>query len=157
MSQDRIFVTAEGLEKMKAELAEMKERRLRVAATIEHARSLGDLSENAEYHAAKETQAMLHAKIHDLEDKIARAAILENQDRDLSKAYLGATIRVLNMRTNVEMQMMLVSPVEADIGAGRISIQSPVGKALLGKAVGDETVAQTPAGPTTFRILEINY
>lgn len=157
MSQDRIYVTPEGLEKMKAELKAMKERRLRVAATIEHARSLGDLSENAEYHAAKETQAMLHARMHDLEDKIARAAILDNQDRDQSKAYLGATVRVLNARTNGEMEAMLVSPVEADISAGKISIQSPVGKALLGKAVGDETVAQTPAGPTTFRILEIRY
>ncbi len=157
MTQERIYITAEGLEKMKRDHAALSARRVVVANTIEHARSLGDLSENAEYHAAKEEQAMVHAKIHDLEDKIARAAVLDNTDRDPSKAYLGASIRVLNTKTNSEMTFMLVGPAEADIALGKISIQSPVGKALLGREVKDEVNAQTPAGQVTYRLLEISY
>ena len=96
---DKLYVSREGLEKLKEELREMNERRMVVAQAIEHARSLGDLKENAEYHSAKEEQAMLHAKIKDVEDKIARSEILENQDIDTSKAYLGACVRVLNKKT----------------------------------------------------------
>jgi transcription elongation factor GreA len=157
MSQDRLYITAEGLEKMKADVAALCERRIVVANAIEHARSLGDLSENAEYHSAKEEQAMVHAKIRDLEDKIARASVLENEDRDTSKAYLGASIRVLNLKTNSEMTFMLVGPAEADISLGKISVQSPVGKALLGRELGEKTTAQTPAGQMAFKILEITY
>jgi len=141
---------------MKAGLAEMNERRLKVAATLKFARSLGDLSENAEYHTAKDEQAMLHAKIKDLEDKVTRAVLLEDQDIDTSKAFLGATVKVLNLKTNKEMTYMLVSPVEADLANGKISAQSPVGKALLGKSVGDETVANVPAGDLPLRILDIS-
>jgi len=157
MSDDRLYVTAEGLEKMKKDLAALCERRLVVADTIEQARSLGDLSENAEYHAAKEEQAMTHAKIRNLEDQIARAVILDNSERDTSGAYLGATVRVLNTRTNSELTFVLVGPAEADIASGKISAQSPVGSALMGKAVGDEAVAKTPGGQMTFKILEISY
>lgn len=157
MTQDRLYITAEGLEKMKADLAALCERRIVVAQAIEHARSLGDLSENAEYHAAKEEQAMIHAKIRDLEDKITRATLLNNQDRDTSKAFLGSTVRALNLTTQSETSFMLVGPAEADIMVGKISIQSPVGRALLGKSVGEEVSAQTPTGTTKFRILEITY
>ena len=154
---DKLYVSREGIEKMKAELAEMNQRRLKVADAIEHARSLGDLSENAEYHSAKEEQAMLHAKIKDVEDKIARAVALEDHDVDQSKAHLGATVKVLNKKTNREMSYMLVSPVEADLAAGKISTKSPVGMALLGRAVGDATVAKVPAGDLPLEILEILY
>lgn len=157
MQQDTLYITAEGLEKMKADLAALRERRIVVAQAIEHARSLGDLSENAEYHSAKEEQAMVHAKIHDLEDKVARAAILDNQDRDTSKAFLGATVRTMNLNTKSETTFMLVGPAEADIMLGKISIHSPVGKALLGRAVDEEVSAQTPAGSMTFKLLEIKY
>ncbi len=157
MSNDRLYITAEGLEKMKADLAALCEHRLVVAATIEQARSLGDLSENAEYHAAKEEQAMVHAKIRDFEDKIARAVILENEERDTSKAYLGASVRVLNLKTNSEVTFMLVGPAEADITVGKISAQSPVGNALMGRAVGEQVTAQTPGGSMNFKILEISY
>ncbi len=157
MSNDRLYITAEGLEKMKADLAALCEHRLVVAATIEQARSLGDLSENAEYHAAKEEQAMVHAKIRDFEDKIARAVILENEERDTSKAYLGASVRVLNLKTNSEVTFMLVGPAEADITVGKISEQSPVGNALMGRAVGEQVTAQTPGGSMNFKILEISY
>lgn len=154
---EKLYVSREGLEKLKQDLKEMNERRLVVANAIEHARSLGDLKENAEYHSAKEEQAMLHAKIKDVEDKIARATILEEQDIDTSKAYMGATVRVLNKKTKKEMSYMLVSPVEADMANGKISTASPVGRAILGKAVGEEAVATVPAGDLTLKILDITY
>ncbi|HPO16645.1 MAG TPA: transcription elongation factor GreA [Candidatus Hydrogenedentes bacterium] len=152
----KLYVSQEGLEKMKADLEALNKRRLVVASAIEHARSLGDLSENAEYHSAKEEQAMVHARIKDLEDKITRAVLLDNQEIDASKVYLGAQVRVLNKKTSKEMLYTLVSPVEADLPSGKISVQSPVGKALLGKAVGELVVAKTPAGDLAFEVLEIS-
>ncbi len=154
---EKIHVSAEGLAKMKADLVEMNERRMVVAAAIEHARSLGDLSENAEYHSAKEAQAMLHAKIRDLEDKITRAVVVDAGDIDTSTARVGANVRVLNLKTSRETTYTLVSPVEADLASGKISVQSPVGRALLGRAVGEETVASVPAGDLPLRILDIAY
>lgn len=153
----KLYVSRDGLEKMKASLKEMNQRRMKVAKAIEHARSLGDLSENAEYHAAKDEQAMLHAKIKDMEDKIARSVILEDQDVDTSQARLGAKVRVLNKKTNKEMLYTLVSPVEADLASGKISTQSPVGKALLGTSVGDLAVAKVPSGDLPLEILAIEY
>ncbi len=152
----KLYVSQEGLDKMKADLEALNKRRLVVAAAIEHARSLGDLSENAEYHSAKEEQAMVHARIKDLEDKITRAVLLDDQAIDASKVYLGAQVRVLNKKTNKELLYTLVSPVEADLPSGKISVQSPVGKALLGKAAGELAVAKTPAGDLTLEILEIS-
>ncbi len=153
---EKIYVSREGLEKMKADLAECKERRLKVAEVIEQARAFGDLRENAEYHAAKEAQAMLHARIKDLEDKIARAEVLDNQAIDSTKVYLGARVKVFNEKMKREFDYTLVGPVEADMASGKISIQSPVGKALLGLSVGDVAVAKVPAGDVRFKILEIS-
>lgn len=154
---EKLYVSAEGLDKMKAELAAMNEQRMVVAAAIEHARSLGDLSENAEYHSAKEQQAMLHAKIRDLEDKITRSTVLDRDAVDMSRAYVGAMVRALNLKTGREVSYQLVSPVEADLASGKISTQSPFGMALMGRAVGEETVAKVPAGDLPLRILEITY
>ena len=152
---EKVYVTREGLERLKSELAACNEERIRIAAAIELARSYGDLSENADYHANKEAQAMLHARIRDLEDKVTRAAIIEDQDIDQSKAYLGATVRVLNKKTNKELAYVLVSPVEMDMAHGRLSVQSPVGKALLGGSVGDTVVAKVPSGDIVLEILAI--
>jgi len=152
---DRLYISREGLDKLNADLAECIERRLRVAATIEQARGFGDLSENAEYHAAKEAQALLQARIRDFEDKIARAHVIDNQDIDNSKAYLGAQVTVLNKKTNREIMYHLVSPVETDLATGRISVQSPVGKALLGHSVGETVTAKVPAGDFEMEILQI--
>jgi len=152
---DKIYVTREGLDKMKVELQQMNEERMKIADTIEQARELGDLKENAEYHAAKEAQAYLHARIRAHEDKITRAVVIEDQDIDLSKAYVGATVRVLNKKTNKEALYTLVSPVEADMATGKISTKSPVGQALLGKSVGDTATAKVPAGDLPLEILEI--
>ncbi|MEK7795434.1 MAG: transcription elongation factor GreA [Candidatus Hydrogenedentota bacterium] len=152
---DNLYVSREGLVKMKADLVWMNEERMRIAETIEFARGLGDLKENAEYHAAKDAQAHLHARIRDLEDKIARSLILEDQKIDTSKAFVGATVRVLNTKTKKELKFTLVSPVETDMASGKISTKSPVGQALLGKAVGDRVVAKVPAGDLPMEILEI--
>lgn len=154
---EKLYVSSDGLTKMKADLVEMNERRMKVAAAIEHARSLGDLKENAEYHSAKEEQAMLHARIKDLEDKISRSVLLEEQDIDTSKAYLGATVKALNKKTKKQMVYQIVSAVEADLASGKISASSPVGKALLGKSVGEVAVASVPAGDLQLEIIEITY
>jgi transcription elongation factor GreA len=154
---EKLYVSAEGIAKMKAELLEMNDRRMKVAGAIEHARSLGDLKENAEYHSAKEEQAMLHARIKDLGDKIARSVVLEDQDIDTSKAYLGATVRAVNKKTKKEITYRIVSAVEADLASGKISATSPVGKALLGKAVGEIAIACVPAGDLHLEVIEIIY
>ena len=153
---DKLYVSREGLEKLKADLEACNAHRMKVAAVIEQARGYGDLSENAEYHAAKHEQAMLHAQIRDLEDKIARAVILDGQNVDASKVYQGASVKVRNKKTQREVTYHIVSPVETDMAHGKISVQSPVGKALLGHAVGETVVAKAPAGDLELEILEIS-
>jgi len=153
---EKITVSQEGLDKLKAELAECKRRTPIVAKAIDTARDFGDLKENAEYHAAREEQAMLQARIRDLEHKIANAVVMDESKLDHSKALLGATVKVLNKKSNKEMTYKLVSPVEADMGAGKISVRSPVGQALLGKEVGEVAAANVPAGTLEFEILEIS-
>lgn len=153
---EKIHITKEGLEKLKTEIAQMQKRRLEVASVIEHARSLGDLKENAEYHAAKEEQAMLHARLRNAEDKLARSVIIDEKDIDASKAFIGATVTVLNHKTKKEVSYTLVSPVEADMDTNRISVKSPVGQALLGKTVGDVAIAKVPAGELKLEILNIS-
>jgi len=152
---EKLYISQEGLDKLKAELAQCKERTHVVAKAIEYARGFGDLRENADYHAAKEEQAMLHARIRDLEDKVARATVLDETNIDTSKVYMGATVKVLNHKTRREHVYTLVSPVEADMSNGKISVRSPVGQALLGKAVGEKIVAKVPAGHLEMEILEI--
>ena len=152
---DKLYMSAEGLEKLKAELQECRAHSRVVADASEKARDLGDLRENADYHAAKEEQAMLAARINDIEDKIARAAIVDDAAIDASKAYIGATVRVLNTKTRRESTYVLVSSVESDISTGKISVRSPVGAALLGKGVGERTVANVPAGTLEMEILDI--
>ena len=152
---DKLYVSSEGLDKLKSDLAYCYENRMKIAAVIEQARGYGDLSENAEYHAAKEEQAKLHARIRDLEDKVARAVILDDTRIDPSKAYQGAFVKVLNKKTARECTYHLVSPVETDSASGKISVQAPVGKALLGHGEGETVVVTIPAGDLELEILEI--
>ena len=153
----KLYMTAEGIAELQESLREMKERRLRVADAIEHARSLGDLKENAEYHSAKEEQAMLHAKIKDVEDKLSRAVPIEDTEIDTSKAYVGAMLTVYNVKMKKEVMWQLVSPAEADMAKGKISTESPVGKALLGKAEWETAVAKVPAGDLQLEVRKISY
>jgi transcription elongation factor GreA len=154
---EKIYITAEGLAHLKEMLTEMNERRMKVAGAIEHARSLGDLKENAEYHSAKEEAGMLHAKIKDVSHKIACAVLIEDADIDTSKAYIGAKVTVYNTKTKKELVWTLVGPAEADMAKGKISTASPVGQAILGKSVGEKATAKVPAGDMVFEIRDINY
>ncbi|MCP4639189.1 MAG: transcription elongation factor GreA, partial [bacterium] len=123
---------------------------------VEFARSLGDLRENGDYHAAKEEHGLVNGRIGDLMDQLARTEVMDQGAMDTDKAYLGATVRVLNRKSKNEITYVLVSPVEMDIDSGKISIRSPIGKALLGKAVGERAVAKVPAGDIELEVLEIS-
>ncbi len=150
-----IYITEEGLQKLREELAELNKQKIKLSEVIEYARSLGDLRENAEYHTAKHEQGLLMAKINDLEDKIARAVIIDASQMDTSEVRLGVSVRVLNEKLGKEIIYSIVSPVEADISTGKLSTQSPVGQALLGKKVGDVVEVNVPAGILRLKILEI--
>lgn len=150
-----IYITEEGLQKLREELAELNKQKIKLAEVIAYARSLGDLSENAEYHTAKHEQGLLMAKINDIEDKIARAVIIDSAQMDTSEVRLGVSVRVLNEKLKKEIIYTMVSPVEADLSSGKLSTQSPVGQALLGKKVGDVVEVNVPAGTLRLKILEI--
>lgn len=153
---DKFSVSKEGLEKLKAELAEAQAQTPIIAKAIDVARDFGDLKENAEYHAAREDQAMLQARIKDLKAKIGGAVVVDESKLDQSKALLGANVKVRNLKTKKEFVYKLVSPVESDMANGKISVRSPVGQALLGKEVGEVAKAQVPAGVMELEIVEIS-
>ncbi len=152
------ILTKEAFEKLREELHELKTvRRAQVAKAIAEAREKGDLSENAEYAAAREEQRLLEARIAELEALLAQSQILDPSQIDTSKVGLLATVRVRNLANGQEFQYTLVPTVDADVRAGKISIESPIGKALLGHAVGDEVAVQVPAGLMRLKVLEIRY
>jgi transcription elongation factor GreA len=151
-----IYLTPEGHEKMKAELKRLKTvDRPNIIAEISRARDLGDLSENAEYHAAKERQVILERKIGELEDKLSRAKMIDMDAVDSDRAFLLSFVRVRDKRTGEEIRYQLVSPDEADFDEDRISVHSPVGKGLLGKGKGEEVRIKVPAGELIYEILDI--
>jgi transcription elongation factor GreA len=150
------YYTEEGLNKMRAELQQLKtvERKAATQAVVE-ARDKGDLSENAEYDAAREAQALLELRIAKLEDVIANARIVDESKIDLSKVSILTTIKIKNLGNGAQMKYTLVAENEADLKIGKISVDSPIGKALLGKKVGENVEVQVPAGKVTFQITEI--
>ena len=153
---DIFYMTKEGLEKLQEEVKYLRTvKRPEIARAIAEAREKGDLSENAEYHAAKEEQGHLEAKLSEMEGKLTNARLMDGSDVDLSKANILSTVEVLNKKANKKMKFTLVSEAEANLKEGKLSVSSPIGKALLGKAVGDITKAQTPAGVIEFEILNI--
>ena len=152
------FFTRESLELMREELAELKTTgRKKISAAIAEAREKGDLKENAEYDAAKHAQGLHEAEIARLEDIIANAKIIDESQLDTSKALILSTVSLKNIKTGAEMQYKLVSPRDADMRSGKISVESPVGKGLLGKSVGDIAEVEVPAGKIEFEILKITY
>ena len=153
---ERIPITKEGLEKVKEELDKLQkvERPGNIRA-IEEARAHGDISENAEYHAAKERQAFLDSKITDLESIIGRAEIIEIDDGPADRVVFGRTVLLYNVETDEETRYQLLGPYESEPEKGRISVNSPIGKALIGREVGDEVKVKTPGGIQEFEILEI--
>lgn len=151
------YYTEEGLKKLKDELHEMKTvQRPAISQQIADARDKGDLSENAEYDAAKEAQGLLEAKIAKLEGVIANARIIDDSEIDDSKVYILSTVKIKNVSNGMEMQYTLVAENEADLKAKKISVESPIGKGLLGKEVGDIADIQTPNGVMKFEVVEIS-
>ena len=152
-----IHLSKAGAEKLQKELHQLKTvKRPEVVAEIKRAREFGDLAENAEYHAAKEKQVLIERKIAELEDKLTRVRVFDDTDVDTSKAYLFAKVRVRDTRDGEEIEYTLVSPEEADVDNDIISIKSPIGKGLLGKAVGDVVQIEVPAGMIEYEIVAIS-
>jgi transcription elongation factor GreA len=150
------YYTKEGLEKLKEELEHKKSvQRPSISNQIAEARDKGDLSENAEYDAAKEAQGLLEMKISKLEDTIANARILDSSLVDTSKVMVLSTVKIKNLANKAEMKYTLVSESESDLKSGKISINSPIGKGLVGKKVGEIAEIQIPAGKIKFEILDI--
>ncbi len=150
------YYTPEGLKKLKKELEELEYiERPKISQQIAEARDKGDLSENAEYDAAKEAQGLLELKISKLKELISNARIVDESQMDTSKALILSTVTVKNKNNGAQMKYTLVSETEADLKSGRISVNSPIGKGILGKSVGDTAKIQVPAGEIEFEILEI--
>lgn len=150
------YLTQEGHDRLKSELDEMKTTGRRdVARAIAEAREKGDLSENAEYDAAKDAQGLLELKINDLEKVLANARVLNEEDMDTSEVRLLTSVKIRNKKTGKEDTYKLVSESEANLKEKKISASSPIGKGLLGKKLGEFANVQTPAGPMEFEVLDI--
>ncbi len=151
------YYTQEGLDKLRDELNYLRTKgRVEIAKQIAEARDKGDLSENAEYDAAKDAQGLLETKIAKLEELLGNARLVDNTNIDPSKVSILSIVRVKNMKVNKEFTYTLVAEEEADLKLSKISVQSPIGKALLGKSVGEIAEAQAPAGQINFQVLEIS-
>lgn len=154
---ERVYLTREGYEKLVAELENLKNvKRKEISASIEHARSLGDLKENAEYHAAKEAMANNEKRVRELEDKLSRVEIIEDTQIQSDKAYIGAKLKLIDLDTEEELEYTLVGSDEADALQGLISTTSPVGKALLGHKEGETVTVQVPSGALKYKIIKIS-
>ncbi len=152
------YYTEEGLKKLKDELHELKTKgRIDIAHQIAEARDKGDLSENAEYDAAKDAQGLLELKIAKLEEVVGNARVFDNSKMDTSKVGILSTVKIKNVKNGMTVTYTLVSEEEADLKAGKISLASPFGKGLAGKAVGDIAEINPPAGKLQFEILEISF
>ncbi|WP_417352547.1 transcription elongation factor GreA [Flavobacterium alkalisoli] len=150
------YYTAEGLKKLRDELDHLKAiERPRASQAIAEARDKGDLSENAEYDAAKEAQGLLEMKIAKMEELLANARLIDESQLDLSKALVLSTVKIKNQANGMEMKYTLVAESEADLKTGKISVTSPIGKGLLGKTVGEIAEIKVPNGTLNFEILEI--
>ena len=151
------YYTVEGLKKLKDELNQLKDiERPRASNAIAEARDKGDLSENAEYDAAKEAQGMLEMKISKLEEIVANARIIDESQLDVSKVLVLSKVQIKNLNNNMTMDYTLVAESEADLKSGKISVNSPIGKGLLGKKVGQIAEIDVPNGTLKFEIVSIN-
>ena len=151
------YYTAEGLKKLREELNQLKDvERPKASQAIAEARDKGDLSENAEYDAAKEAQGMLEMKISKMEETLANARVIDESQLDTSKVLALSIVKIKNQNNGMEMTYTLVAESEADLASGKISVNSPIGKGLLGKSVGDVAEIQVPSGVMKFEILDIS-
>jgi len=154
---DTVFYTKEGMEKLKKELDHLVQiERPKISQQIAEARDKGDLSENAEYDAAKESQGLLELKIGKLKDLIFNARIIDESKMDASKVLLLSHVTIENIANKKQMAYSIVPEKEADMKSGKISVTSPIAKGLLGKTIGDEVEITVPAGKITFKIINIS-
>ena len=154
---ERFPITPKGAQKLKDELTRLKEERPKISREIGVAREHGDLSENAEYHAAKERQGMVEARIKDIEDKLARAEIIDPSRLHGDKVSFGATVDLSNIDTDEAVTYQIVGAEEANVNEGLISISAPLARALIGKQVGDEVRVKLPAGERCYEIVDIKF
>ena len=151
------YYTAEGLQKLKDDLQTLKVKgRAEAAEALREARDKGDLSENAEYDAAKDAQGLLELKISKLEEVVGNARLLDDSNMDLSKVLIMSKVKLKNTKNNSIFDYTLVAEEEANLAAGKISVKSPIGKGLLGKSVGEVAEITIPAGKLEFEVLEIS-
>lgn len=152
----RIPMSRGGYQRLRDELERLEKKdRPEVVQAIEVARQHGDLSENAEYHAAKERQGMIEGRIRELQDKLSRAEIIDCSKVSCERAVFGTVVTLLDMDTEEEVTYQLLGPEESDVKQGSISIMSPLGRSILGKTIGDEVLAKTPGGTREFELLDI--
>lgn len=151
------YMSEEGYKKLMAELKELETvERPKISAAIAEARDKGDLSENAEYDAAKEAQGMLEMKIAQLKDKVANARLIDETKLNTHTVQILNKVKIKNTKNNAVMQYMLVSESEANLKEGKIAVSTPIGKGLIGKKVGDIVEIQVPSGLMTFEIIDIS-
>lgn len=151
------YLTKEGFDKLTAELEDLKTRgRAEAARAIAEAREKGDLSENAEYDAAKEAQGLLELRINDLEKQMATARVLDASEVDISKVTVLAKVTIMNTKNKAKITYQLVSESEADLKAKKVSVSSPMGQGLLGKVIGETATVKTPNGDMEFKIMDIS-
>jgi transcription elongation factor GreA len=155
---EKLPMTAAGFAALEAELKHRQQvERPRIVEAISEARSHGDLSENAEYHAAKESQSLNEGRIAELEDKIARADIIDVSKLSGSSVKFGATLTLIDEDTEEQKRYQIVGDSEADVKSGRISISSPISRALIGKKVGDTVEVNTPGGGKSYEIVKVEF
>ena len=153
----RRLITQQGYERLLQEFENLKKQRKPLSEAIGTARALGDISENAEYHAARERLGLLEGKIADLENRLSQIEVVRPSQVDKSKAYFGSTVTLLEEGREKTVTYQLVGADEADPTCGRLSISSPVGKAVLGHALNEEIEANTPGGVSRYRIVKIEW
>ncbi len=156
---DRVLLTAKGAAELQAELKNLKSvERPKVIEAIAEARAHGDLSENAEYHAAREQQSFIEGRIKELEGNLGVAEVIDPSKLNVSdKVVFGALVKLYDVDADKEVSYQIVGDLEADIDKGKISLSSPIGRALIGKLVDDEFTFQAPAGEKTYEVVEVRY
>lgn len=156
---DRVLLTAKGAERLRGELKNLKSvERPKVIAAIAEARSHGDLSENAEYDAAKEQQGFIEGRIKELESQLSVAEVIDPTKLNAQgKVVFGAKVKLYDEQANAEVSYQIVGDLEADIEKGQISLSSPIGRALIGKYEGDDFTFEAPSGEKSFEVLEVSY
>ena len=150
-------MTPQGAQKLKDELARLKEERPKISREIGVAREHGDLSENAEDHAAKERQGKVEARIKDIEDKLARSEVIDPSKLDGTKIRFGARVTLANIETEEEVTYQIVGADEADIDSGSISVSAPLARALIGKEPGDEVKVKLPGGLRQYEVVDVEF